>query len=419
LLTACGGSATGGDVANGSADVQRGGGSGSLSGFSFDAGLNSITPLDNSTPKSGEQSTPTDASLSEDTACGASSVAAQVVTVEEEVQVQVEVPYEVEVPAPVALYVMFDRSKSMANNNLWDPAVTALSGFFTDGTSVDIDVALQYFPISGGSCADGSGYSTPAVDISRLPADASALTDSLTAESANGFSTPIEGALRGATEYCKAFQVDHPDEKCVAILVTDGVPQGTGCSSDSSVLTSIVQDAFDNFDVRTFAVGLQGADFTLLDQLAMAGGAVDCDSDSEAFACDISSGADQLGAALSLIRDTVTTTEIRTETRTETKTVTQQKTLDCVWQMPAPSGDTAVDIDLVNVELTGGTDGTLSLGRAADLSQCADRGWYYDDNDAPTQILACPETCDRIATDGYNNVNVLLGCAVVDLEVLQ
>ena len=418
LNMACGG---GGNGAAAMDDDGQGAGSSGLGSFAFDAGTNEYKPSGDSPLVKSGGSDPAhgDAGLTADNACGASSVSAEVVMVEEEVEVVEDVPYEVEVPAPVALYVMFDKSKSMANSNLWDPAVAGLTSFIGDTASDGLDVALQYFPLSGGSCADGSGYDTPAVDLGRLPDNAQPLIDSLSAETANGSGTPMEGALRGATEYCKAFQANNPDEKCVAVLVTDGKPgYANGCSEVTDELVGIVADAYDNFDVKTFTVGLQGADFDLLDQLAIAGGAVDCDTMSDRFSCDISSSADQLGIALAQIRDTISTTEIRTETRTETRTVTEQRTLDCTWQMPTPSGDTEINVDLVNVEIAGGAEDTLGLGRVDGESDCADRGWYYDDNEAPAQILACPETCDRIKNEGYSSVNILLGCET-EILVLQ
>src|SRR5690606_37357256 len=115
------------------------------------------------------------------------------------VEVEVEVEVEVQTPAPVALYVMFDRSRSMSDSNLWRPAKEAFAEFVRDPASNGMDLALEYFPSSGGSC-DGSGYSTPAVALGRLPEHADALVSSIDGQSANAIGTPIEGALRGATE---------------------------------------------------------------------------------------------------------------------------------------------------------------------------------------------------------------------------
>jgi len=378
--------------------------------------------------------------LTDDNACAASSLAAEQVVIEQEVEVevevpvevevQVEVPVEVEVVAPVAMYVMFDKSLSMSTGGLWTPAVNAMSGFLQSADSSGIDVALQYFPISGGSCSTGAGYKAPAVGLGRLPDNAGALVSSLDGQDANGIGTPIEGALRGVTEYCKSFQQNNANERCVAVLVTDGKPElASGCSQNTNTLAAIAGDAWTNHQVKTFAVGLQGADFTLLDSIALQGGAVDCAPNSSRFACDISGGADQLSAALAKIRDTIVTTEIHTETRTETQIeihteihkqmVTQQVALDCEWAMPQAHAGVGVDPTRVNVRASGGEGGKLELelGRVPDLEHCADNGWYYDDAAAPTRLIACQQTCDAIQSAGHTSIDILLGCATKEIVV--
>jgi Mg-chelatase subunit ChlD len=342
----------------------------------------------------------TDDPLTEGSACAASSLAAEQVIVEEEVQVEVEVTK----PAPVALYVMLDKSSSMATSNLWTPATKALSDFIVSPASSGMDMALQYFP-GGGQC-NGTGYSTPAVALGRLPAHAGALTASIDKQNADGFGTPIEGALRGVTDYCKTFQANNAKERCVAVLVTDGVPQFDGCEHDNAKLAAIADAAWKQFQVRTFAVGLKGADFTLLDLIAKAGGAADCDPSSARFACDVSSGADKLSTALAKIRDTVATVEVHTELQTTTK----PRPLECTWKMPLPSAGLEVDSGRVNVTLSGGSSLALDLGRVPSESNCRAGAWYFDVPSAPERIIACPQTCDTIKSAGYTDVKILLGC---------
>jgi hypothetical protein len=347
--------------------------------------------------------------LTADSACAASAVKAQQVVVEE--QVQVEVKVEVQVPKPVNLFVMLDRSQSMASS-LWSPAVSALKQFIRDDMSKDMDMAIQYFPSNSGSC-NGNGYKTPAVAMGTLPAHAAALVSSIDAQDPDGWGTPIEGALRGVTEYCKSFQTSHPNESCIGVVVTDGKPELDGCEHDDAKLAKIAGDAWTSSKVRTFAVGLSGADFGLLDKIAQAGGAADCDTSSSRFACDVSAGADRLSMALAKIRDTVTVVE--TQTRTETHTETQQRPLDCEWQLPAAGNGKTLDLDKVNVKVSGGTGAALSLGRVPSAAACTAGAWYYDNPLAPTRLIACPATCDSIKSGGYTEVSVLLGCQTVIL----
>ena len=151
--------------------------------------------------------------LTEDNACAAAALAAEQVMVEQEVEVEVEVPVEkevqvevsvdVEVKAPVAMYVMFDKSMSMGIGGRWTPAVNAMTGFLQSESSAGIDVALQYFPIGGGSCSTGAGYSTPVMSVGRLPDQAASLVSSLLGQSANGSGTPIEGACAASPSTAK------------------------------------------------------------------------------------------------------------------------------------------------------------------------------------------------------------------------
>jgi hypothetical protein len=43
----------------------------------------------------------------------------------------------------------------------------------------------------------------------------------------------------------------------------------------------------------------------------------------------------------------------------------------------------------------------------------ASGGWYYDNEDAPTRILACDQTCSDFKAALEGQVNVVLGCPTV------
>lgn len=343
-----------------------------------------------------------------DAGCGTSSVEAEQVVIEEEVVTE-ETITEVQ---PVALYVMLDQSLSMQTAGLWDPAKAALGAFVDDASSAGVDIALDYFPPLLGDVGEctGAGYSEPSVALGRLPDHAAAIHASLDAVMmASGWGTPIEGALRGVTEFCKTFQAANPMEKCIAVLVTDGVPE-LGCSEDYAVITKIATDAF-AAGVTTFAVGLSGADFGLLDMIAMAGGAEDCSDAVDRFACDVSGGASQLVDALNNIRDVVTTTT----THTETVTHVEETPLECEWVIPE-SEEHPFDKMLVNVALSSPGGGEVALGQVPGEDDCAARGWHYDDFAAPTRIIACEQTCELIQTTPQAKIDILLGCETVPLD---
>ena len=340
--------------------------------------------------------------------CGASTVAAQEVVVEEEVEVKTEVVKN----KPVALYIMFDQSYSMSASysppEKWIPAVASIKSFLDSDKSKDIDVALQYFPLSSGKC-DGSIYKTPEVNVGRLPAHAEELKDSLDDHSANAANdhTPIEGALRGVTEFCKSYQADsaHAGEKCIAVLVTDGKPERDDCEKDTTKLAKIAKDAH-VAGVTTFAIGLAGAEFGLLNEIAQQGGAPDCDPNASNYACDVSSGADKLADALASIRDKVVTTETHTEIVKQVKS----KALACEWTIPKPTDGAGFDPNLVNVRLTAG-ELAQTLVHTTSREACRDNAWYFDNPTTPTRLIACPTVCSTIEAAGADaKIDILLGC---------
>lgn len=333
-------------------------------------------------------------------ACGASVLSATSAVIEKEVTVITEV----ESIKPLTFYLMFDQSLSMGLGGLWKPAVGALKSFLRSEQSQDVGVALQYFPSSGGVCSTGEGYSAPEVDVGLLPAHADALDASLDAHKPAGLGTPMEGALRGVTGFCRDFQAEHPDEQCVAVLVTDGRPElSLSCEESAAALAAIAAEAHAD-GVTTFAVGLEGANFELLDEIALQGGAPDCDPSQPTYACDVSSGAENLADTLALIRDKVVTTEVHTEVVTQVERVE----LNCEWSIPVQN-EGAFDRDKVNILLSDAPE-TTRLVRVASAEACTDDGWYYDDPDSPTRIIACPYVCEAIEQAPDPTVDILLGC---------
>jgi hypothetical protein len=113
--------------------------------------------------------------------------------------------------------------------------------------------------------------------------------------------------------------------------------------------------------------------------------------------------------ALNTIRDSVSLSE--TSSETITMTVTESTALPCEWQVPQPSGDQEFDKDLVNVQLT--LDAAPQrLGKVANSAECVSvsGGWYYDVEDAPSRLVACPNTCAVLETQTNASVDVLFGC---------
>jgi hypothetical protein len=443
------------DASTGASDPSSGKGGGG----DVDAGADASTP-DETQPDGGSgpwviqrPDGGTTVNPDEEPTCGASSFEAEQVVVEVQVDVPEEITEEVTelvteevteevtedvteevvTTKPASLYILFDRSKSMNGfggaEKAWAPAVTALKSFVNDPESDGLGIGIQYFPNGSGAC-NGNGYKTPNAAVAALPGNAAAINSSLNGQSPNGTGTPIEGALRGATQYCLSFQAANPEEQCVAVIVTDGEPEWDNCEKNYDKLAAIAKDAKDK-GVITFAVGLKGANFTLLDKIAQQGGAPDCDDSNSRYACDVSGGADKLNVALAKIRETTVTTEThtrtypvtrtvthevtkpvtRTVTRTEYRTEVQKTPMPCEWNIPE-STDGSFDRDKLNVRWSVEEERNTLL-RVGSKADCREQAWFYDDPSNPKRVIACDQTCDEIKADVDSTIDILLGCATI------
>jgi hypothetical protein len=333
-----------------------------------------------------------------------------------EITVETLVPYEVVVPEPIAVYIMLDKTGSMDDRNTptkWQVAVDAINTFVNDPDSAFINVALQYFSGNDQGLCDGVAWSTPAVPMGPLPDNAPNISASLAATSPGG-NTPIEGALRGLTQFCTQFQAQNPDIKCVGVLISDGRP--TSCNQDSQFLVDIAANAYANSDVRTFTVGMQGdTDFVLLDNIALWGG-TDCTPNPDGTAnpadghyCDVRPGSGMtLLQAFEAIRSFVTTLEERTEYRTEVTS----KISECEWGIPDPPEGETFDKDMVNVIFSQPDEDDITIPRVDSQEECADvsDGWYYDDPEEPTQLISCEQTCEFITSVEGAVIDIQFGC---------
>lgn len=94
--------------------------------------------------------------------------------------------------------------------------------------------------------------------------------------------------------------------------------------------------------------------------------------------------------------------------------------LNCEWVIPAPPEGQTLDPNLVNVEFSS-TAGSVDFGYVSSLEQCGsfENAWYYDDRAAPTRVIACPATCDRIRSEPSPSIALTFGCKTVDVTTIQ
>ncbi len=186
--------------------------------------------------------------------------------------------------APVDMFVMFDRSGSMGNDcklgdttaSKWCRSINALSGYFKSMGSTDQAAAIQFFPLDNGSdalCSTGDLYNVaalPAADYTTLPSasfDALLNATSPNQGGGGGGGTPTEAAIRGLTRFTAANR--RPGRVTIGILITDGDPNG--CDENLGHLSQLLQAHFTATTIRTYVIGMQGATFKNLEQIAQGG----------------------------------------------------------------------------------------------------------------------------------------------------
>jgi hypothetical protein len=198
----------------------------------------------------------------------------------------------------------------------------------------------------------------------------------------------------------------------VVLLVTDGLPGGfiPNSSTDMCMPNTIdgVAMLADMANKRmpplpTFVIGVFGpcdlVDANVrpqenLDKLAMAGGT------SKAVVINTANNVtQQLQDALKLVRTTA---------------------IACQYAIPKPAEGT-LDPLKVNVEFaTGGM--TTVVGYAKNKAGCDPTrgGWYYDVEDpvamAPTQIIACDQSCAQFNAASDARVDIALGCKTIEIR---
>ncbi len=338
--------------------------------------------------------------------------------------------------ATVNMFVMFDKSGSMAwtpsgsscwggcgANSRFGLTTSALKAFIRDSASAGIRVAVRFFPdydpgtftvcpgylfLDWGwngygwywdeSTCDFDGCAVPSVGLGPLltqqvsdppPSDCSSSADSqecnlVTAIEARspGGDTPMYQALEGAESYMGTYIGQHPLERAVVVLVTDGEPNGY-CDWNENDIAGVAQSAYKNWGVITYTVGLGEANMTFLQNVATQGG-------GQSFALSTSTPTADLVSALNQIRN---------------------NTVSCDLQLDQ---STAINPNDVTLNFTSGT-GTVTqftqVQASGNCSTLADK-WYFDNNTTPTKLTLCPATCSLVRGDLGAKLSLTIGCPV-------
>lgn len=101
-----------------------------------------------------------------------------------------------------------------------------------------------------------------------------------------------------------------------------------------------------------------------------------------------------------------------------TKIIQGSQPLTCEWKIPAPPNGEQLDPGKVNVDFIDQVNGTSEpIYHVNDAASCDPTlgGWYYDNNAAPTVVKACPASCTKITSAVNGKINVVFGCATVNI----
>jgi hypothetical protein len=267
----------------------------------------------------------------------------------------------------------------------------------TDGTSYGTCVAQPPQCEKTANCA-AAAYAAPAAEIATLPGAAASLGGVIMPKMPEG-QTPTAPALQGAIQHAETWAGAHAGHAVAVVLATDGLP--TECIADTTndpsgiagVVTIAKAGVSASPSIQTFVIGVfsQADDMTMnasgnLDQIATAGG---------------TAKAHIVGATGNVEQDFLDALDEIRGSR-----------LPCNFQLPESTSGT-FDKNKVNVVFNDGSQNqTLYYWPDAKSCDPKDGGWYYDDPNAPTQIIACPASCTAIqnASGSKASVNISLGC---------
>lgn len=326
---------------------------------------------------------------------------------------------------PLDMFIVFDRSRSMSydstdkllsvneadcdttqsppKDSRWCKSVVALSAYLKSTGAAKNRAALQFFGPTNGAC-DGTALAQSAqpggtAGYTELPS--SAFDDDLNG-AAPDQGTPLEGAIRGLIGFTARPENRAAGRKTINVLITDADTDTLVCSKDIVSMSNLLKAHFDATQVPTYVIGMSGADFGVLETLA-AGGQGSLHNDTIGTvtdACGNGAGPCQswnvgngdgnvLGEAMKLI---------------------QQTAIGCSLRMPKPETGT-LDLNQVTVEYSaGGIAPATVLTRVPSAGLCTAQGFYYDNNDNPTNIELCPDICRVVSADPAPKVEVVASC---------
>jgi Mg-chelatase subunit ChlD len=266
------------------------------------------------------------------------------------------------------------------------------------------------------SC-DASAYEEPAVPLTILPDTTNVLADSLAAHAPDMFGrTPTQVALRGAYQRVAEWQTEDPGTRSVLVLATDGAPVGCNgliefdedsrMSSDQTF--DVIADAASR-GISTYVIGVLPdlSGLAAADQAAL-------QPQIDQLEAQLGEMAVQGGTESSF---NVSANDTTTDAFLDALANIRGQVLPCDYQIPVPESG-SVNFAQLNVELGDGQTASV-IPKVPGPSECVEGedAWYYDADpevEAPTRVVLCPSTCDRVEAGALDQVDIVLGCVTIE-----
>ncbi len=312
---------------------------------------------------------------------------------------------------PLDIYFIFDRTASMGDDCEYVPgqgapvdskacfATYAMADYLSSvNPATDTRLAFQFMSLAD-DC-DSTPYATPLVGLTPLPVSTDhEIIQEISAERfQGGFGTRIEAALNGLATFTANNAT--PGREMIGVLMTDGEPNG--CDQNVGNLADIIADHLAATGIRTFVIGMEGAENDSLETMGAVGGAVAHDDycaggPTPCHYWNVGDGSgDAIASALTAI-------------------IGQAAPLPCefdVSRLEPPAGET-VDYGKVNVWMADEEGTQAPIGQVPSVAACpgGQLAWHYDNPDAPEHGLLCPAACEAVSSAATGSeLTVVLGC---------
>lgn len=297
---------------------------------------------------------------------------------------------------PVYLAFGFDRSGSMGKGDedwhdqslKWDPVAAATSAFFADSASAGLSAALTFFPNSSeeDERCDPERYTDPEIPMTALPSgDFEPALDAVPEEDWIG-GTPTLAVMSGLVTYVETQRTSQPGRYAI-VLVTDGYPQDCDDASieDVAELAASVADS-----IPTYVIGVANPPF----------------DDAPDTVTNLAAIADAGGTEQAFLIDTGNPTQTSQDFRTAIDEI-RGSAISCDVAIPEPPAGREFDKEAVAVtySVDNGSPNALVYD-----PECNGLAWHYDDTEAPSRIVLCPDACQTVQAEAAASLAVDFAC---------